>query len=161
MIEAGKVTFSTADFPNTNNRAYFAIYIYATFDLEVVAGTSATFHKVMLENGTMRSEYVPFTEILPTPTTKGSYNYSDLNRVERAVEEISDELGLGLITKTDWGMWDIPTQSEMERYLSNVRVIRDHFSIETEIPTSMSNLSYEGANNIEKILLSAASAVGI
>ena len=113
----------------------------------------------MLENGSTRHEYVPYVEILPTNCTKGAYNYSDLNRVERAVAEISDLAGLGLVTKTDWAMWDIPTSSDMERYLSNVKTIREHYSIETEIPETMNNLTYEDANNIEKILSIAYIAV--
>ena len=161
VLNAGSVTFNTADFPNTNNRQYLALYVYVTREVEVSEGVSVKFRGVMLEQGNRRHDYVPYTEILPTVATKGAYNYSDLNRVERAVEEISDGLELGLVTKTDWNMWDIPTQSEMDRYLSNIITIRDYFSIETEIPASMSNLTYEGANNIEKILFAAYSSAGL
>lgn len=158
LLTAGSVTFNTADFPNTNNRRYLALYVYVTTSEEVSAGASVKFSGVMLENGTSRHEYVPYTEILPTPATKGAYNYSDLNRVELAVAELSDILGLGLVTKTNWTMWDIPTSSDMGRYLSNIKAIRDYYSIENEIPSSMNNLTYEGANNIEKILLAAYSS---
>lgn len=86
--------------------------------------------------------------------TSGAYNYTDLNRVESAVAEIAALLGLKLTTKTDWGMWDIPTQSQMNRYLNNVRSIRNaHPSSEyPPLPDSMNNLTLEGANNIEKTL---------
>lgn len=161
LLGSGSVTFNTTDFPNVNNRENFALYVYATSTETVEVGASVKFKGVMLETGSHRHEYVPYTEILPTPTTKGAYNYSDLNRVELAVAELSDSLGLGLTTKTDWKMWDIPTTTEMGRYLSNIRVIRDHFSIDTEIPTSMSNLNYEGANNIEKILFTAYSMASL
>jgi hypothetical protein len=87
--------------------------------------------------------------------TKGAYNYSDLNRVERAVAEISEIANLGLVTKTNWAMWDVPTVSDMSRYIENIRVIRTHYNINIDIPTTMNNLTYETANNIEKILLAA------
>lgn len=111
---------------------------------------------------------------------KGAYNYTDLNRVESAVAEIAKTLGLDLRTKTNWTKWDIPTQSEMDRYLGNVRKIREALgggsgivggilgsftlgkdvlgtskgdtSILPGLPDTMAGLTYEGANNIEKCL---------
>lgn len=86
---------------------------------------------------------------------KGGYNYADLNRVEAAVKELAAELGLNLVTKTNWTRWDIPISSEMERYLGNVAAIRDACPGDVEFPTlpsSMSGLTYQGANNIEKVL---------
>lgn len=152
---AGSVTFDTSVYPNTNNRKYLAAYVYVTTHASVTSGAEAVFKGVMLENGSTRHEYVPYTEILATEVTKGAYNYSDLNRVERAVAEISDILGLGLITKTDWGMWDIPTASEMERYIGNVATLRQQVADDTNVPTlpsSMNNLTYTDANNIELVL---------
>ena len=155
LVSEGSVTINTGEWPNANNRAYLAVYVYVTTYGTVAAGETATFRHVMLENGDTRHEYVPYTEILATRATKGAYNYSDLNRVERAVEEISDRAGLNLNTKTDWHMWDIPKVADMNRYLGNVAAIRNHFSITTSIPTSMNNLTYEQANNIELILSEA------
>lgn len=152
---AGSVTFDTSIMPNTNNRQYLAAYVYVTTHAPITSGATAAFKGVMLENGNTRHEYVPYTEILATEATKGAYNYSDLNRVERAVAEISDILGLGLTTKTDWGMWDIPTASEMERYLNNVAVLRERVADDASVPklpTSMNNLTYTVANNIELVL---------
>ena len=89
---------------------------------------------------------------------KGAYNNTDLNRVETAVVELAKLLGLSLTTKTDWGLWDIPTQSEMDRYLGNVVAIRDKCASMSDIsdlpslPESMSNLTYDGANRIELTL---------
>lgn len=86
---------------------------------------------------------------------KGAYNYSDLNRVESAVKLLATVLGLELTTKTDWGLWDIPTESDMKRYLSNVVAIRDACTSITSYPTlpsSMSGLTFKMANNIEKVL---------
>lgn len=158
ILGAGSVTFNTANFPNTNGRANLALYVYVTTSASVVAGATARFVGVMLNNGATKSKYVPYTEVVATDCTKGAYNYSDLNRVERAVEEISDLVGLGLTTKTDWIMWDVPTATEMARYINNVRAIKDHFGIDIELPTTMNNFTYESANNIEKILLDGYAA---
>lgn len=87
---------------------------------------------------------------------KGAYNYTDLNRVESAVAELAEQLGLTLTTKTNWTLWDIPLKADMERYLGNVEAIRDACPGDVEFPTlpsSMSKLTYEGANSIEKVLL--------
>lgn len=155
LLTAGSVTFDTTLFPNTNNRQYLAAYVYVTTHETVVSGETARFQGVMLENGSTRHEYVPYTEILATEATKGAYNYSDLNRVERAVAEISDALNMGLITRTNWGMWDIPTEAEMNRYIGNISTIRKVLPTDSnapEAPTTMHHLTYADANNIELIL---------
>lgn len=152
LLATGSALVDTITYPNVNNREYLAAYLYVTQDAVVEAGKTITFGKVMLENGITKHEYVPYTEILATDATKGAYNYSDLNRVERAVEEISDRVGLNLTTKTNWIMWDLPTETDMNRYLSNVTVIKEHFGINISLPTSMNNFTYEYANNIELVL---------
>lgn len=157
LIAAGSVTFDV--FENVGNRAYLALYVYVTTDATVTAGAAARFGGVMLESGSVRHEYVPYTEVMTTNVTKGAYNYSDLNRVERAVKEISEKLGLHLITKTDWAMWDIPRSADMERYLYNVRVIKNAIASTTALPTNMSGLTYNDTNNIEKILLEASNKI--
>lgn len=158
LVSAGSVTFDTSSTPNVNNREYLALYVYVTTHTSVAEGAVAHFTGVMLENGNTRHEYVPYTEILATRATKGAYNYSDLNRVERAVAEISDLGNLGLQTKTDWKMWDIPTESEMNRYLGNIATIRSRYANNSDVPlapSSMNQLTYSGANNIETILNAA------
>lgn len=156
LSEAGNVTFSTGE--NTGNREYLAMYVYVTGENTVEAGAAARFRGVMLEFGAERHEYVPYAEILPNDTTKGAYNYSDLNRVERAVAELSDLYGLNLETKTDWGMWDVPTKSDMVRYITNIKKIRQAALNPNGIaaaPDSMTGLNFSDANNIERILLAA------
>lgn len=155
LSDARSVVVNTAEFPNTNKRKSLALYVYVTTYAEALVGDEVHYHGIMFELGNVRHPYVPFTEVIPTNATKGAYNYSDLNRVERMVAEISDRAGLNLNTKTDWKMWDLPDSSEMERYLGNIVQIRRHFSIGTELPTSMSNLTYTYANNIEMILSTA------
>lgn len=92
-----------------------------------------------------------------------TYEYTDLNRVESAVAEIAalfPALGItdDLKTKTDWQLpadfsvetW--PVESQMVRYLSNVERIKKLFPNSIKLPTSMSELTWTGANNIEKVL---------
>lgn len=155
MSVAGSMTFNTANFPNVGNRRSLAIYLYVTTAAEVASGTEVRFRDVMLEVGNTANPFVPYTEVVATEATKGAYNYSDLNRVERAVAEISDIAGLGLTTKTDWTMWDVPNTNQMERYLSNIVAIKNRFGLNTILPTTMSNLNYTSANNIEIVLRDA------
>ena len=158
LLSAGSISVNTSEWPNSNNRAYLAVYVYVTTFETVGAGATVRFGRVMLENGNVKHEYVPYAEILTTEATKGAYNYSDLNRVERAVSEIADRKGLNLSTKTDWTMWDIPTEMEMNRYLSNIATIRRSLTNTVNLPvapTSMNNFTYEEANNIELILKAA------
>lgn len=159
LTSGGKVTATLTK--NTANRTQLAMFIHVTTSVEVPAGAKARFSKVMLENGSKQHEYVPYTEIVPTESTKGAYNYSDLNRVERAVAYISQTLELNLLTKTDWKVWDIPKQSDMERYLNNIKVIKNTLHIEIDVPESMSGFNYIGANNIEKILVHSYQRIAV
>lgn len=94
---------------------------------------------------------------------KGTYSYTDLNRVETAVRDIAEEItalgfAVNLQTKTDWDMprdfsasaW--PVESQMRRYLQNAHEVKRIFRIATQLPDSMVNLDWNGANNIETVL---------
>ena len=103
-----------------------------------------------------------FTEsektIWTTKAAKGAYNHTDLNRVETAVAKSAEIIGLELIVKTDWTVWDLPTPAEMKRYLGNIVAIRNACPYSAEYPTLPSNmegLTYEAANNIERTLIIA------
>jgi hypothetical protein len=89
---------------------------------------------------------------------KGAYNHTDLNRVESAVAELAEILGIELTTKTDWGVWDLPTHSDMKRYLDNVEVIKNAVwggANLPHVPYHANGLTYEDANTIENILLTS------
>lgn len=103
-------------------------------------------------------------------TAKGMYQDADLNRVEEAVAEISAQfhslgIGIELVIKTDWKppedyspeSW--VTEKQMSRYLENVAAIRSLFPVAIQLPQSMSDLTWEDANNIEKILKAAAERI--
>lgn len=91
---------------------------------------------------------------------KGAYNATDLNRVGEALLYLADELnGYGYAVtvnaKTDWTEADIPTIQQMQTYLNNVAAIRgvlDVFETTPQTPTTMNKLTFQRANDIEKIL---------
>lgn len=92
---------------------------------------------------------------------KGTYNASDLNRVGAAVLLVAglvNSIGYNITVtgKHDWTMTDIPTSSQMSDYLADLLAIRAALTIPAgtpAVPSSMSGLDFNKANNIEKILL--------
>lgn len=88
------------------------------------------------------------------------YNVSDLNRVETATKLIGEYMNKAGYTVSirekstgQWTIKDIPTDMEMDRYLSNLINIRKQMNkIKEPLPSSMSTLTYEDANNIERLL---------
>lgn len=93
-------------------------------------------------------------------TLKGAYNYTDLNRVGAAMQYVAERInGYGYVVhvspKTDWVEEDTPTQSDMQRYLADLAVLRSTFAVlqsTPAVPADMEALTYTEANNIEKIL---------
>lgn len=88
------------------------------------------------------------------------YNYTDLNRVESKVEELSallTEAGYMVTAevKKDWTITDHPTTAQMRRYLDNVKRCAVQFYAEAgkNLPSGMRRLDYTGANEIEKVLV--------
>lgn len=153
LADAGSVTFNAG--ANSGNRESLALYVYVAVGTAAAAGDFVRYSGVMLELGDTRHAYVPYTQALPTDARKGAYNYTDLNRVEMAVAEVCEELGLSLETKTDWTVWDIPKQADMKRFLNNIEKIRTigiPLAATPKTPSSMAKLTYGGANDIEKIL---------
>lgn len=86
---------------------------------------------------------------------KGTYNYTDLNRVGAKMIEVGTLLGISIRAKTDWNETDIPTVSQMNSYIANLRYIQQTAVNAPAIPDTMDNLTYIGANNIEKMLVYA------
>ena len=104
-------------------------------------------------------------------SSKGAYNYTDLNRVTEAMQYLDDVfLAYGYTTgyvsilvhpgETErlytWCESDIPTAAHMERYIANVAALRGTVAVlptTPATPESMKLLDYIKANNIEKILV--------
>lgn len=91
---------------------------------------------------------------------KGAYNFTDLNRVEEAVQFLAEKLRdrgyrVDISEAKVWTMSSLPTLADMNRYLDNVRVIRSAFATlgtTPQVPTSASGLTYKEANDIEQII---------
>lgn len=92
---------------------------------------------------------------------KGAYNYTDLNRVESAVEYVANRLteaGYVVIpiVKKNWTVADKPTVNDLKRYMKNVSDIRSAlttFETTPVTPTTEKKLSVQAANAIEQILI--------
>ena len=91
---------------------------------------------------------------------KGAYNAADLNRVGQACADLYTALiGAGyavsgyVALKTDWTNSDRPTKAQLTAYLSTVSAIKAVLPAVTDLPSTMKSLTYEGANNIEKLLV--------
>ena len=95
-------------------------------------------------------------------TDKGFYRYTDLNRIEGFMEQLSAEFQLRINTKTDWARGDYVYVSDLVRIQNNLaslkRVIRGYNDTPL-LPETLSFLTYEQANNIEKILFDIDSLV--
>jgi len=92
---------------------------------------------------------------------KGSYNYTDMNRVGQAVAYLRDRLrddagtSVEVAPKTDWSNGDIPTPEQAAQYISDVKNIHAAFLLPEgtpEAPDTLTGLTYSGANAIETIL---------
>lgn len=90
-------------------------------------------------------------------TSKAYYNYTDLNRVEEWCEYLANLLNsysypVNIQVKKNWQMSDFPTSSEVERIRQNVNALKEAYFAFTEIPENLEYVTYEKANDIEKIL---------
>ena len=91
---------------------------------------------------------------------KGAYNYTDMNRVESAVQFIADRfLDLGYYVapevKMIWSVSDHPTKADMDRYFANIALLRSILTVlptTPKAPTTEKKLDYQVANDIEQIL---------
>lgn len=91
---------------------------------------------------------------------KGSYNYTDFNRVENAVKYLSELLntyGYSNVveTKTNWTQEDIQKVSDIQRYIDNIAELKNKYysNVEGTMPTTSTWLTADGANYLEKILV--------
>lgn len=91
---------------------------------------------------------------------RGAYNYTDLNRVGKAMEYVAERLNshgysVKLSVKTDWEMTDWPDERSMAQYLADLAKLRralSAFSTTPPVPADMEDLTLDEANSIEKIL---------
>ena len=66
-----------------------------------------------------------------------------------------DPASVVVSAKTDWVMGDTPTQSLAKAYLNNLTVLRKQLTLPADapaVPTTLDQLTYTTANNIEYLL---------
>ena len=107
--------------------------------------------------------------ILADPAHKGAYNYTDLDRVDSAMEYLAGRLRsygyrvAGFESDPDtWSTSDIPRRPRMQRYLDNVAAIRNTMAVLTTtpaVPDDMEGLTAAEANAIEKILVDVETVI--
>ena len=92
---------------------------------------------------------------------KGSYNYTDLNRVEEAVEYVATRLSeFGYLpyrpSVRSWSSEDVPNEDDLARYFNNVATLRRAIAVwasTPEAPSSISGFGANEANALEQILV--------
>lgn len=99
---------------------------------------------------------------------RGAYTPSiDMNRVGRAIRYLVDRLAeIGIVVdapaKVDWALEDIPTARQAAYYTQYVTRIRDALQMPDDVPTitnGLGNLTYEKANDIERILVAVSDMI--
>ena len=119
----------------------------------------------------LRSEKVKFDPITMQPTNldeltpaelqtlnKGTFNYTDLNRIENKQDELKNlfnDMGYWNtpIKNKVWGEKDIFNVDEFQRIIDNTNVLRQAFFVYKETPnTPPVSYHYKDINALEKIL---------
>lgn len=99
--------------------------------------------------------------LITNRTQAGHYDITDLNRVGEAMYYIADRLrscgwDIEVSPRTDWVWTDRATPAEAQRYLDNLRRIRNALTClatTPEVPTGARPFDAQEANDIEKILV--------
>jgi hypothetical protein len=111
-----------------------------------------------IKAGTASAEQV--SQYLNT-TQKGAYTHEDLNRVEAAVEYVSNRLKAfgydpAIRPVRTWSMEDKPTPAEFARYFWNIAQLRSAIAVwpsTPETPDTMIGFDVYQANALEQILV--------
>ena len=94
-------------------------------------------------------------------TDKGHYRHTDLNRVQAAVTVLRARFAAAgyslpaIAALSTWALNDIPKRNKMDNYLRAVWAFDGVFSPvrpSGDLPVSMDNLDWRGANAIEEFL---------
>ena len=119
----------------------------------------------------LRNEKVKFDPITMQPTNldeltpteletlnKGTFNYTDLNRIENKQEELKNlfnDMGYWNTPTTNktWGENDIFNVDEFQRIIDNTNVLRQAFFVYKDTPnTPPISYYWDDINSLEKIL---------
>lgn len=106
--------------------------------------------------------------VLASPSHRGAYNCTDLNRVNAAMEYLEGRLrGYGYATGYQsinilWTQESIPNSAVMGQYLENVERLRSTIAMlptTPAVPGDMEKLTVSEANAIEKILIDCETVI--
>ena len=96
---------------------------------------------------------------------RGAYNSSVIYRVQSACVFLKapfTDAGIpleGYTGYTPFNIGEAPTSEKLAAYLANVASFKKAANLTQEIPETMDRLSFEDANNIEKLLIQADSYI--
>lgn len=89
---------------------------------------------------------------------KGEYKASDFNRVSEAYNYLCEILkSIFIISsydplKTTWQKGDTPLSDDREEYIQKISTLKESVNADGDMPSTLDALTYEGANNIERVL---------
>lgn len=106
---------------------------------------------------------VDLAKLVPTSeNSKGTYNYTDLNRIENNCEYVKELLNnsgffpiqIEIETKTNWNVSDIPNIEEINRIRQNILTLKNGMNLgrEYEEIEFSNTMDYIKANILEKDL---------
>lgn len=98
-------------------------------------------------------------------TEKGQYTYTDLNRIESWCRYMANILNsynyyVSINTKMDWKESDYHYSEDLERIRQNVNTLKEAYFSFTQIPENLEYMTFEKANDIEKILYEIDKIIG-
>lgn len=125
---------------------------YNAVDLNRVEAAAAYLSELLGQYGYL----VPYTPRPEVPAQFITIWLSELSGIE--LDEEDDEIvaAYEIPAHTEWIVEDIPSQSDMARYLGNVRRLAENYAVlptSPALPGSMDSLTHTGANAIEKVML--------
>lgn len=91
-------------------------------------------------------------------THRARHKHTDFNRIGEAVNYlvgILNSYGYNIVLseKTDWATTDEPMYADLEELLDDIKTLKEYFYGTTALPSSIDNLTYTDANNIESLLV--------
>lgn len=98
---------------------------------------------------------------LDNDTDRAYIDYEDLNRIEGAIQFLSDRLrdagyqNTVSVRSAEWMMQDIRTQADMDRIRDNINILRSVYTVLPDTPDTPVSITYSSiaqANAIEQIL---------
>jgi len=135
-------------------KASYSLEIIATDDYE----NSTSLTSVIYMSGWIEPVVDRILQDISDKNDRAYLNYFDLNRIEQDTEYLHDVLltygySQQVDCKTDWLMTDFPYIAEIERTRSNIlNLLNGYYTQETELPTSLAELTWQKLNAVEQNL---------